>query len=144
MLYAFGFEHARVCGQKMVTTFTLCSEQLSLQKHYDYGMRAVKTVIVAAGNLKSANPNANELQLLLRALQDVNVPKFMAQDLPLFDGIMSDLFPGIERPDIDYGALMQSIKTSAEELGFQPHKFFLKKNIELYETIVVRHGLMLN
>ena len=143
MLYAFGFEHARVCGQKMVTTFTLCSEQLSLQKHYDYGMRAVKTVIVAAGNLKSANPNANELQLLLRALQDVNVPKFMAQDLPLFDGIMSDLFPGIERPDIDYGALMQSIKTSAEELGFQPHKFFLKKNIELYETIVVRHGLML-
>jgi dynein heavy chain len=142
MLYAFGFEHARTCGQKMVTTFTLCSEQLSLQKHYDYGMRAVKTVIVAAGNLKKANPEANELQLLLRALQDVNLPKFMAQDLPLFRGIMSDLFPGIEKPNIDYGALMKAIKGSCEELDLQPHQFFLKKNIQLYETIVVRHGLM--
>ena len=142
MLYAFGFEHARVCGQKMVTTFTLCSEQLSLQKHYDYGMRAVKTVIVAAGNLKKANPDADELQLLLRALQDVNLPKFMAQDLPLFSGIMSDLFPGVEQPNIDYGALMKSIKGSCEELNLQPHEFFLRKNIQLYETIVVRHGLM--
>ena len=143
MLYAFGFEHARVCGQKMVTTFTLCSEQLSLQKHYDYGMRAVKTTIVAAGNLKGAQPEADELQLLMRALQDVNLPKFMAQDLPLFDGIMSDLFPGIARPEIDYGALKTSIKNSCEDLTLQPHEFFLRKNIQLYETIVVRHGLML-
>jgi dynein heavy chain len=142
MFFAFGYMEGRKCGQKMVATFRLCSEQLSSQDHYDYGMRAVKTVITAAGNLKRAAPDANEEALLLRALQDVNIPKFLAHDLPLFDGILSDLFPGIVRPPFDYGPLITSLKTAIVSNGLQPVPIFIKKNIELYEMICVRHGLM--
>ena len=90
-------------------------------------MRAVKSVINAAGLLKRADPDMPEDQLLLRALRDVNVPKFLKDDLPLFENIISDLFPGVERPKIDYGDLMVQMVESCKELNKQPTENFLAK-----------------
>jgi dynein heavy chain len=103
----------------------------------------VKTVISSAGNLKREQPNAPEDLILLRALCDCNLPKFLADDVPLFNGIISDLFPGVEQPKIDYGDLLESINATCEKLNVQPEGAFIKKCIQLYETTVVRHGLML-
>ncbi len=51
-------------------------------------MRAVKSVLVMAGALRRADPNTPEKIVLIRAMKDSNIPKFLANDLPLFMGII--------------------------------------------------------
>ena len=103
MLFAEGFGDAKTLSRKMCKLYILCSEQLSQQPHYDYGLRAVKSVLVMAGGLKRANPDISEDLVLIRALRDSNLPKFLADDIPLFFAIIKDLFPGVVVPDNDYG-----------------------------------------
>jgi dynein heavy chain len=49
MLFSEGFDDSKNLSRKMVKLYKLSSEQLSQQRHYDFGMRAVKTVLVMAG-----------------------------------------------------------------------------------------------
>jgi dynein heavy chain len=106
-------------------------------------MRAVKAVLRAAKQLKERFPEEPEAVLILKSICNVNLPKFLALDVPLFEGIVSDLFPG--------GNLEPSINTSVEEAVREATKSlrlrdtvpFVAKVLQLYEMVNSRHGLML-
>ncbi|KNC55366.1 dynein heavy chain [Thecamonas trahens ATCC 50062] len=142
VLYAEGFESATVLSRKMTQLYRLCSEQLSQQDHYDFGMRAIKSVLVMAGTLKRSNPQLDEDVVLIRALRDSNVPKFLAEDLPLFQGILADLFPGLELPDEDFGDLVSAVESAALARGLEIVDKQIVKVRQLWETLCVRHGVM--
>ena len=143
MLSAEGFGQSKPLSKKMVQLYKLSSEQLSQQDHYDFGMRAVKSVLVMAGGLKRMHPDVNEEATLIRAMQDANVPKFLKDDLPLFSAIVQDLFPKVEIPKSDYTELNNQIKESCYALQRQPKEEFMQKVIYLLETFFVRFGVML-
>jgi dynein heavy chain 2 len=74
-LYSEGFKDAKNIGQKLVNIFTLSSKLLTTQQHYDWGLRALKTVLKGCGNmLKMMKKNnkggpINESDIVVQALR---------------------------------------------------------------------------
>ena len=68
-------------------------------------MRAVKSVLVMAGSLKRSQKDLEEDIVLIRAMRDSNVPKFLKDDLPLFSALIQDLFPSVTIPDVSFEEL---------------------------------------
>ena len=142
-LYSYGFTSARLLARKITNSLKLASEQLSTQHHYDYGMRAVSTIIKAAGWLKQNNPKGDEELVVLEAIQSTNIPKFLSQDIPLFTGIIKDLFPDADsRQKIDSEFLNAISNTMIDSLLVENERFIMKI-FEIYVTIQTRHGLMI-
>ncbi|MGH0152203.1 UNVERIFIED_CONTAM: hypothetical protein FKN15_022155 [Acipenser sinensis] len=143
MLVAEGFIDARLLARKFISLYTLCRELLSKQDHYDWGLRAIKSVLVVAGSLKRGDRNRPEDQVLMRALRDFNLPKIVTNDVPIFLGLISDLFPLLDvlrKRDLD---LEQMARQSIAELRLQPEENFILKVSQLEELLAVRHSVFI-
>ncbi|KAJ3347122.1 Dynein heavy chain 6, axonemal [Entophlyctis luteolus] len=143
MLFSEGFESAKRFAGKVVNLYKLCSEQLSQQDHYDFGMRAVKSVLIMAGALKRSSPELPEEVVLIRSLRDSNLPKFLEEDVCLFSGILQDLFPGVTIVEKDFSLLVGAFKEVMAERSLEVVDPFVTRICQLYETMRIRHGVML-
>ncbi len=117
-------------------------------------MRAVNSILVACGNLRQMlgdDPEWDEARIVLRSINDVNLAKFLVEDIPLFNGITSDLFPGVVLPESNYGVLPDSLQYVCDNgveiapgntLFLENKPSFMTKTVQLYEMVLVRHGVM--
>lgn len=69
----------QVLAKKFAALYYLLEDLLSPQKHYDWGLRAIKSVLVVAGSLLRAEAGQDEADVLFRALRDFNIPKILLQ-----------------------------------------------------------------
>ena len=72
-------------------------------------------------------PDDNEYVLMLRSIVDVNLCKFLSHDVPLFNGIVSDLFPGVALPNSDYADLQAALRKQCVLNNLQPTDYSMLK-----------------
>ena len=152
MLFSQGIITAEELAGKIVLLFTLLEEQLSAQSHYDFGLRALKSVLVGAGDLKrvavrdSSVHNTGksmeniETEVLIKSTCDSVLPKLVAEDIALFVSLLKAVFPGSELPAVEEAALLEAIKKVCAEEGLELGEKWVEKILQLKQ---VREYVML-
>ncbi|KAM4749227.1 dynein axonemal heavy chain 2 [Rhinophrynus dorsalis] len=143
ILFGEGFNNCKLLAKKVYTLYSLAVQQLSKQDHYDFGLRALTSLLRYAGRKRRVRPDLSDEEVLLMSMKDMNVAKLTSVDLPLFNGIMQDLFPGIDTPSVDYGKLKEQIEQELRLSGLQVTNFTVTKVTQLYETKTSRHSCMI-
>ncbi|XP_037663927.1 dynein heavy chain 2, axonemal isoform X3 [Choloepus didactylus] len=143
ILFGEGFGNCKILAKKVYTLYSLAVQQLSRQDHYDFGLRALTSLLRYAGKKRRLQPDLSDEEVLLLSVRDMNIAKLTSVDVPLFNAIVQDLFPSIELPVIDYGKLLETIEQETREMGLQATLFTLTKVIQLYETKNSRHSTMI-
>ncbi|XP_060775597.1 dynein axonemal heavy chain 2 [Neoarius graeffei] len=142
-LFGEGFSNCKVLAKKVFTLYSLAVQQLSKQDHYDFGLRALTSLLRYAGKKRRVCPDVADEEILLMSMKDMNIAKLTTIDLPLFNGIIQDLFPAVDTPTIDYGKLRETIEAELRQSGLQVTPFTMTKVLQLYETKNSRHSSMI-
>ncbi|KAF8321764.1 dynein heavy chain protein 1 [Clavulina sp. PMI_390] len=155
LLFSQGFRTAEVLASKIVPFFNLCSEQLSPQAHYDFGLRALKAVLSSAGILKrermlaasdadsSVSDSYTEQIILIQSVTETIVPKLVADDVDLLTSLLTDVFPGVDYVPVDLEALRKHIIDVCTERHLVTGDLWVNKILQLYQIQKIQHGLMM-
>ena len=141
-LAACGYQQNEFLAKKFFVLYGLCEQQLSKQAHYDFGLRNILSVLRTMGASKRENPGKSEIFLAMRSLRDMNMSKFVAEDVTLFLSLIGDIFPGVKADKATFPDIEAAMAKVATERGLQLHPTWLSKCVQLYETYLVRHGIM--
>eukprot|EP01059_Diplonema_ambulator_P031435 TRINITY_DN5765_c0_g1_i5.p1 TRINITY_DN5765_c0_g1~~TRINITY_DN5765_c0_g1_i5.p1 ORF type:complete len:4657 (+),score=1802.33 TRINITY_DN5765_c0_g1_i5:140-14110(+) len=150
-LASSGYTEKDVLSEKFFHLYKLCEQQLSKQRHYDFGLRNILSVLRSSGTrLRAAmetgkNKEGREFEenLFMRTLLDMNMSKLVYEDVQLFIDLLKDIFPGKfpeNKTDPKFLAALRQVWE--QDMGYVFHQGLVDKVFQLNEIIKVRHGIM--
>lgn len=153
MLYSQGFKQAKQLSKQSVPFFDGCASQLSKQAHYDFGLRALKSVLVSSGSLKRTRLTANggvredeedlEPQIIVQSIRETIAPKLIREDVDVMVRVEQQCFPGVHYIPANLEALEDAIRTEAAERHLVINETWMTKISQLYQIQGIHHGVMM-
>ncbi|KAI9803379.1 MAG: hypothetical protein M1833_000898 [Piccolia ochrophora] len=153
MLYSQGFNTAKQISKQTVPFFDHCAAQLSKQAHYDFGLRALKSVLISSGSLKRGRLTQGvivqepeekfEPQIIVQSIRETMAPKLIKNDVELMKKIERDSFPGIDYVPASLEELKEAILRIAQERHLVVNETWMTKIIQLYQIQSIHHGVMM-
>ncbi|RZC33069.1 cytoplasmic dynein 2 heavy chain 1 [Asbolus verrucosus] len=151
LLHCDGYQNADIIGKKLIEIFDSSSKLLSKQQHYDWGLRAIRTILTGCGRaLKQyrrkteeaeGNQLLTELSLVVRVLRMDTLSKLTFSDSVKFEGLIKDVFKDVVIDDMGNEILIKALEESCQELKLTFNKRQIDKCIEFYEQLKQRMGV---
>lgn len=150
ILYSEGFMNAKQLGLKLVSIFKLSKQLLTPQQHYDWGLRALKTILNVGGQIlqnekksgKKIGPE-EEMSIVVQALRVNTLSKLTFGDTKRFNALVEDVFPSLVPKDVSYEELEEEIKKTVAELKLDLLPLQLRKILQFYEALNQRMGVVI-
>lgn len=155
LMYAEGFKNSDILAKKVVSLFALCKQGLSYQKHYDWGLRSLKTILTVANqqiqNIINSNTgkeiNLNlteETEILIKSIRINILSKLNFADSKKFFYIINDVFPDIKNiSDIEYKDLNTKLLQAYKDNGLEIIDSQFKKVVQFHESLKQKMGVVL-
>ena len=149
ILFSEGFKNAKTLGTKLVAVFSLSKELLTPQQHYDWGLRALKTVLKGSGNILQEQRKSGsevtvdvEAELVVQALRLNTLSKLTFSDSGRFDDLVKDIFTNVTFRGMGFETLTEIIEETFTENNLIANDRQTKKCLELYEQLQQRMGVV--
>ncbi|KAK9459211.1 dynein heavy chain, N-terminal region 1-domain-containing protein [Lipomyces oligophaga] len=149
ILFTQGFVSANGLSRKIVPFFDQLTSRLSHQYHYDFGLRALKSVLANSGEWKrrqsqqSTGTDLNEDQIILRSIHETILPKLVGDDTSLLGLIEKDIFPNIKYVPEDFSELRKELTSLMTKDGLVPSDSWLEKATQVFQIQQLHHGIMI-
>ncbi|KAK4543545.1 hypothetical protein LTR36_005440 [Oleoguttula mirabilis] len=150
MLFSQGFAEAKSLSRQTVPFFDKCSAGLSKQPHYDFGLRALKSVLVSSGGLKrlrlaTGNEKVGDFepQIIVQSIRETIAPKLVRADAVLMEKIEAESFPGVQYMPASLEKLREALQLVVVERQLVATDAWLTKVLQLYQIQSLHHGVMM-